>query len=150
MNALVRGSIAGVVATIPMTAVIAAGRLAGLIQTPPPKQITANAERDAGVHPSSMSRESFHASWLAAHLGFGAAAGAVFALIGRFLPGSERSEGLLYGLLVWATNYIGLLPSLGLYPGPTEDSTSRTVVMIVAHGVYGVALAETEDRLPGG
>src|SRR5919205_342278 len=128
MNALVRGSVAGVIATVPMTAVIAAGRAAGLLHTPPPQQITAKAEKEAGVPPSSFSRETFHASWLAAHVGFGAASGVVFSLVRGFLPGSRTSRGVIYGLLVWAANYVGIMPSLGLYPWPTEDSASRTVV----------------------
>src|SRR5438105_1259415 len=114
MNILIRGSIAGVIATIPMTIVIAAGRAAGLLQTPPPEQITARAEREAGVHPASLSDQSFHASWLAAHLGFGAGVGVVFSLVRGVLPGPRPAGGVIYGLLVWAATYAGVLPSLGL------------------------------------
>jgi uncharacterized membrane protein YagU involved in acid resistance len=112
----------------------------GLMRTPPPKQITASAEAKGDTQPQS--RSTFTASWVAAHLGFGMGCGAVFALIRRFLPGNAVLAGLLYGGAVWGVNYAGLLPALGLYPAPDDDSSTRTATMIAAHAVYGVSLAE--------
>jgi hypothetical protein len=41
---------------------------------------------------------------------------------------------------VWFQAYVGVLPELGLYPSPTEDNTSRQVVMAAAHVVYGATV----------
>jgi hypothetical protein len=46
----------------------------GLLQTPPPKQITKKFGRKGlGSDPESLPEPAFHATWLAAHLRYGAA-----------------------------------------------------------------------------
>src|SRR4051794_15884915 len=85
MHAVVRGAVAGIVATVPMTAFVLGARALGLIGTPPPRQIAANAAWTAGVR-DDMREEHFNAFWLATHLGYGAACGAVFALLRSILP----------------------------------------------------------------
>ena len=77
MQTLARGALAGLAATVPMTAVIGAGRAAGLMGTPPPVEITENVAEQAGEDPDRQSPE-FQAAWLAAHVGYGAACGVVF------------------------------------------------------------------------
>jgi uncharacterized membrane protein YagU involved in acid resistance len=144
MKTLLRGAIAGVLATGAMSVVIALGKVVGLLGTPPPKQVTANAGRQAGIPPRQVPQEAFTLSWLAAHVGFGVTLGVLYSLLRGLMPGPVG--GLIYGGIVWATNYVGILPELGLYPAPQNDSKSRMGVMIVAHAVYGVSLAELEDR----
>jgi hypothetical protein len=39
------------------------------------------------------------------------------------------------------------MPALGLYPWPEDDTKSRLGVMMLAHVVFGVSLAEVEPRL---
>ncbi|MBI4495122.1 MAG: hypothetical protein HY690_20295 [Chloroflexi bacterium] len=146
MNQLARGVLAGVLATLPMTAVIAAGRWARLLWTPPPVEITARAQQQTGVG-QRLPEPAFQVSWLAAHLGYGAACGLVYTLARRLLPRSPLAAGLAFGGAVWGVSYLGLMPALGLYPWPEQDSRSRTGVMIAAHGVYGMALAEAARRL---
>ena len=68
MQTLARGALAGLAATVPMTAVIGAGRAAGLMGTPPPVEITENVAEQAGEDPDRQSPE-FQAAWLAAHAG---------------------------------------------------------------------------------
>ena len=82
------------------------------------------------------------ARWVAAHLGFGAGAGIAYALGRSLFPRSRVLSGLAFGGAVWGISYVGLMPALGLYPAPDEDDPSRTAVMIAAHAVYGVTLAE--------
>ena len=146
METLARGALAGLAATVPMTAMIGAAQAAGLIGTPPPVEITENAAEQAGEDPDRQSPE-FQAAWLAAHIGYGAACGVVFAAIRPVLPRSDLVAGLLFGGAVWAVSYIGLLPSLNLYPAAEDDSNQRQVAMIAAHAVFGTALAGIEDRL---
>src|SRR5215208_4554353 len=146
MQTLARGALAGLAATVPMTVVIGAGRAAGLIGTPPPVQITENAAEQAGEDPNRQSPE-FQAAWLAAHTGYGAACGVIYSAIRPVLPRSDLVAGLLFGGVVWGVSYIGLMPSLNLYPSAEDDSNQQQAVMIAAHAVFGTALAQIEQRL---
>src|SRR6185312_8597161 len=96
METVLRGSMAGAAATVPMTLVIEAGRAVGWVRTPPPEQITANVAERAGKAPSRQN-PVFSAAWLAAHLGYGAACGALYALVRPLLPRSDVAAGLLFG-----------------------------------------------------
>lgn len=152
LRALIRGAGEGVVATGTMSLVMLGGKFLGLMQTPPPKQITANAERQSDVPPRSMPQPAFKLSWLLAHLGFGAACGALYVLAVNRLPLPGLLKGIAYGVAVWATNYLGVLPALELYPWPDQDSSGRVGAMIAAHIVYGATLATfspNRDALPG-
>ena len=71
----------------------------------------------------------------------------VFSAIRPVLPRSDLAAGLLFGAAVWGVSYIGLMPSLNLYPSAEEDSNQRQVVMIAAHAVFGTALATIEHQL---
>jgi putative membrane protein len=148
MDDRVRGLLAGIAATVPMTAVIAAGRAAGWLGSPPPKQISARlAER--GDVDDDLSPPAFDAAWFAAHFGFGGLCGAVYSSLRSFLPAAPPAAGLGYGLAVWTVSYGLLLPALGLYPSPRHDRPSRLAVMIAAHAVFGIALAEADRLLAG-
>jgi uncharacterized membrane protein YagU involved in acid resistance len=146
MQTLARGALAGLAATVPMTVVIGAGRAAGLMGTPPPVEITENVGEHAGEQPDRQSPE-FQAAWLAAHAGYGAACGVLFAAIRPLLPRSDLVAGLLFGGAVWGVSYIGVMPSLNLYPSAKDDSNQRQAVMIAAHAVFGTALATVERYL---
>jgi hypothetical protein len=145
MTRLVVGAIAGLTATVPMSIVIAIGRWARMLWTPPPKQIAGSAAKRAGVDPDPSS-EAFTVSWIAAHFGYGAACGAAYALVKPVLPSSPPIAGLLFGGAVWGVSYLGIMPALGLYPWPKDDSKSRVAVMIAAHAVFGVVTAQNEDE----
>src|SRR5688572_19499017 len=108
MHAAIRGAVAGVAATIPMTMVILGMRALGLIGTPPPKQITANAAATVGLH-DDVPEPHFSAVWLIAHLGYGAACGMVYALLRPHLPVPYTVTGLAVGEAIWSVSYLGLL-----------------------------------------
>jgi hypothetical protein len=129
------------VATAAMSVVIAAGKAAGLLETPPPKQITARAAHELGIPIHAIPQPAFTASWVLAHAGYGAATGVLYALSRPLLPKSRPLSGLLYGGAVWGISYLGVMPKLGLYPTPDDDRTSRSAVMIAAHAVYGTSLS---------
>ena len=149
MQDVVRGAVAGLVATIPMTVVIGAGRAAGFLRTPPPVEIKENLAEQAGEDPDRGS-PAFQVGWLSAHLGYGAACRAVYALMRPLLPRSNITAGLLFGGAVWSVSYMSLMPALHLYPEPHADSRWRQAVMIAAHGVFGTALAIIDSRLREG
>lgn len=140
------GAVAGLFGTAAMTVPILLGRRLGLLTTPPPVEITANVAHRTSLLPDP-SRPGFPLLWPAAHLAYGAGAGMGFVVIRDRLPARTALAGLLYGATVWAMSYLGILPALSLYPGPTQDSRSREAVMIVAHGVFGLSVAATTRHL---
>jgi uncharacterized membrane protein YagU involved in acid resistance len=79
--------------------------------------------------------QSVRAQVLAAHFGFGAAAGAIYAL----LP-SMRGRGALYGIGVWTLSYLGWVPGAGILGPAWRHPTERNLLMIAVHVVWGVAL----------
>lgn len=146
LDRVARGAIAGLIAACLMTPVIAGGRALRLLRTPPPAQITANLAERAGVDPEE-DHVAFHLVWLAAHGGYGVACGAGYVAVRPILPRSTPLAGLIYGGVIWGASYFALMPALGLYPWPEDDRKSRLGVMVLAHAVFGVSLAEVERRL---
>lgn len=145
-GSIVRGAVAGLAATGPMTLVIMSGKAVGLLHTPPPEQITKTAANKAQID-DNLSESGEDAAWLTAHFAYGAGCGAIYSLMRRWLPGSSVVSGLIFGGLVWFISYMGLLPGLRLYPKPEHDSNTRIAVMIAAHVVYGVTLAGLEQEI---
>ncbi len=146
MNAILRGALSGIVATVPMTVPIIVARRTGLISTTPPVQISANIAARTPLLPERR-HEGFPATWIVAHFGYGAACGTVYALAAPALPPVPAVKGLIFGELVWAVSYLGYLPAMKLYPAPDDDASPRTAVMIVAHAVFGLALGHLEHWL---
>ena len=146
MNSIARGALAGVIATGPMTVVIVAGKALGLMATPPPEQITAEVHEETGMQ-DEMQDSLFTASWVVAHLGYGAGCGALYAAARPALPASDAAAGIAFGGGVWGISYGAVMPALGLFPPLWHDRPSRQAVMAVAHGVYGAGLALLHRRL---
>ena len=141
MSGILRGALAGVVATVPMSAVMLAGdRFVG--RQPPEAIVRGVLEATPGEVPEAAVGPLV----LAAHLGFGAALGAVSAL----LPGRGPAKGVTLALAVYAASYQGWVPALGVLPRATRDRPGRPAVMVVAHVVHGVVLGALEDRLARG
>lgn len=146
-NGLVRGAVSGLIATLPMTAAIYAGKELGLLVRPPPREVTHHAEKHTNVE-QHLSQSTFTMTWLAAHFGFGASAGLVYSLVRPLLPSPTLLAGLAYGSAVWALFYTKILPDLGLYPPPQRDRLSRTATMVAAHFVFGSVTALLFRALP--
>lgn len=151
MNRLLAQGIAGAGATGFMTLVIGAAKGLSLFENPPPAEITrrAAAKTDASTTVESRDQPEFGITWMSAHAGFGALSGILYGQIQPHLPDAPVPMGLFYGGAVWAVNYLGIMPALGLYPAPERDTRERTAVMIAAHAVYGVSLALLQQRIPG-
>jgi hypothetical protein len=141
MNRLLLGAAAGAVATIPMTVVMETlhERLPGEPAQPlPPREITESLARKAGVD-DEVPEPDMQRLTLAAHVGYGAACGALFGLMApRNAPGAIGC-GLLFGLTVWAGSYVGWLPALNVRHHARHDPPARTGLMIAAHLVWGAA-----------
>lgn len=152
-NQVLCGAVAGVAGAVVMTIPIVVSQRLRLFHTPPPEEISDNVARRTWLLPDPSHRV-FPVLWIAAHLGYGATCGTLFSLLRRWLPGwlpgSARSAGPVFGLSVWAVGYLGFVPALRLYPWPANDSRPRQVVMIVAHGLFGLTVAGVDDRLRQG
>jgi len=133
------GGIAGVLATVVMSAWMLLADYLGWMREQPPRTSTSRVARTARM---PMSGARLDAATGLAHLGFGLVGGSVFGALSRRLPNMLTSMlvGIGYGLLIWATSYVAVLPSLNLMPGPAEGERGRTPVMVLAHVVYGAVL----------
>jgi uncharacterized membrane protein YagU involved in acid resistance len=139
---LVLGFIGGLVATGPMSVVMVLlhRRLPPAERYPlPPHEITTKAmESVPEAEPMDPAKHAA-LTWMA-HFGYGGAAGALYAGVQRWLP-RPPAGGLLFGMLVWAFSYLGLLPGLRVLTSATAHPARRNVLMIVAHLVWGGVLA---------
>lgn len=140
---LALGFMCGVVATGPMSVamVLLHRRLPARERYPlPPREITTKAVEQL-ARPGDVPASAFSAlTWLA-HFAYGGAAGALYAGSERRLPGGAGMRGLIFGLIVWAVSYLGLLPGLRVLTPATEHPVRRSALMIAAHLVWGWCLA---------
>ncbi len=149
MDRQLAASLSGFVATVPMTAAMAAFQkaLPAEDQAPlPPQQIVENAAAEAGVS-GDLNEEKLKTATLAAHFGYGAAVGAGYAAWAGKSGLAPVAEGALYGLFVWGGSYLGLAPATGLYRSAFDEAASRNALMIAAHVVWGGALGLIFDAL---
>lgn len=140
--AAAKGAAAGAVATVAMSACMLAAQKAGLMGRQPPAHIVraATGRKVDGPPLSALS--------IAAHLGFGSATGAVYAVAtvtgprsGTWRrPSADPRTGMAFGLAVWAVSYAGWVPALGILDPPSEDRLGRPTSMAAAHVVYGAVL----------
>ena len=150
MNATIQrttaGGLAGLVATVPMTLVMAAVErgLMPTLQPLAPKQIVRNtAKRVKGSHISRRKRNLL--GWIA-HFAFGTTTGAIYPLVSSAAPAPAAVKGGMYGLAVWAASYLGWLPAAGILPPATQHSRRRNVSLIAAHLVWGMTLGILVNR----
>ena len=143
MASIARGAAAGGLATLAMSVPMVLARRIGLLDRQPPEEITGRLAAAGGM-PTSGARLDIAAA--AAHLAFGSASGALFAVLRRRMRwiGESDRVGLGYGVAVWALAYRVVLPRVGLIRGTERAGAARDAVMLVAHGVYGLALGRLE------
>lgn len=79
------------------------------------------------------------------HVAYGSVLGALYGVLVPAEHAHGRS-GVGFGLLVWASNYGGLLPALGVLPPPHRDVPSHAVRLHLAHWVYGAVLGHLHGR----
>lgn len=121
-----------------MTAVMLGAQRLGRLGRMPPARIADAGLDAAGAEeaPAPVRR----ATTAALHLGFGAAAGALYAWGSARLGRRGPLAGAAFGTAVWAASYAGWVPALGILPPPHRDRPGRPASMILAHWVYGAAL----------
>ncbi|WP_192936130.1 hypothetical protein [Sinorhizobium medicae] len=131
---IVSGALAGMAATMAMT--MAMRRLHALLDSRedyplPPREIIEQTG-------SADDEENARADTLAAHFGFGALAGAIFALFPTWKGG-----GMLYGLGIWGISYLGWIPAAQILAPAWRHPLHRNLLMIAVHLVWGATLAKS-------
>lgn len=145
MRALIRGAVAGTVATGVMSGLMLGARQLGVTGELPPETITSKLLNRAGVHRSPEQQDAV-ATLL--HFAFGAGAGAAFAPIARRLPVPSVPLGIAYGSAIWGVSYMGWVPMFGIMPAAHDDRRGRQVVMFAGHVLYGAVLGALVGRKP--
>lgn len=143
MLRLLSGALAGVAATVAMTAAMRhlAERLPPEERYPlPPREIIGSvAGEDPEIAPGAATEgdQPMAAASLAAHALYGAATGALFAL----QPRRGLHEGVGYGVAIWTASYLGWLPAAGVLKPATQHPAGRNMLMLASHLVWGATLA---------
>lgn len=136
---LAKGTLAGIVATVPMTVAMGLGRRSGLLRRLPPEEITDRLL--ASAETTMPNREQRQSVAGLVHFATGATLGAIFAAAPQPNQFTHRiALGVTYGLGVYALNYVGLAPKLHLMPPPSQDRPGRQVTTLAAHLVFGATL----------
>ncbi len=143
LTRLLTGVLSGMAATGVMSLVMATAQRLGAMGEPPPRRLTRRVLSPLG--PLKPKGPALDAAALLAHFAFGGCMGGIFGLLPeRF---KTQAGGRLFGLGVWAVNYAGILPQLGLMPPARKDRFGRPSSMVAAHLAYGTALAAIEREL---
>ncbi|HLX57933.1 MAG TPA: DUF1440 domain-containing protein [Ktedonobacteraceae bacterium] len=143
------GTLAGFVATIPMTIFMLATQRflpKGQRYDLPPEIITKELAHRANVR-QHMNKQQVSGATLISHFGYGAVMGAIYSPLGKRVPLPAIVQGILFGLVVWIGSYLGLLPLLGISASGQKEPVRRNLMMIAAHVVWGTAMGATADVL---
>jgi uncharacterized membrane protein YagU involved in acid resistance len=146
---VLKGTLAGFVATIPMTVFMLATQRflpKGQRYDLPPEIITKELAYRAHVR-HHLNKQQVLGATLVSHFGYGASMGAVYSLLGKRRPLPTVVQGVLFGLVVWAGSYLALLPLLGMSESGQSEPVRRNLMMIAAHVVWGTTLGATADVL---
>jgi hypothetical protein len=149
-NSVVRGALAGAVATVPMTWMMITGRQylpeSELRRPLPPAELLEDIERKTGV---ALDSESHRAAVYVSHFGYGAFSGVVFALtLGRIRKVPVWLSAPGFGLAVWAASYLGWIRAAGSGAEARRSSSERNSLMVVSHLIWGLAIASLIRRKP--
>jgi hypothetical protein len=132
---LTQGAVAGVVATAAMSAAMVASRRLGLVKKTAPRVIT-----ESSVMAQSAFEPLTKTATAAAHIGFGAASGAVFGVVNRRLPGPRLLRGIIFAALIMVLSYQGWVPMATALPPLDDQTAGRRASLLISHVVYGVVL----------
>ncbi len=72
------------------------------------------------------------------HFAYGATTAVLYSLAEWRVPLGPLAKGPIFGALVWLVSYLGLLPALGVLNPATKHPTSRNLLMLVVHLVWGL------------
>ncbi len=124
-----------------------AAREAGLMSELPPHEIADKVVERSAAADDAGPQERRRLGWLA-HFGFGAATGALYAVLRNRIPtpGGPIFHGSTFALAVWAVSYLGWIPAIRFLPPATEDEPGRQPAMVAAHALFGAILGVLVER----
>lgn len=133
------GFVAGLAATVPMTATFSLAQRVGAIgQLPPTKAVKA-------IRPDLD--DQTQKRWASvAHFLVGGSAGAAYAVVTRRMP-RGIATGVLFGIGVWLIGYELAVPALTDMPRAHRDERRRAATILVAHLVYGSSLGRASRSI---
>jgi hypothetical protein len=140
------GAVAGAMATGPQSAVVWGLRRVGIYHGKPPPEAVSERPNDAAVQAGVLPPSFRGPAMVTEHIGFGAAAGALYGLLSTAIRPTPVT-GVLTGLAIWLTSYKGWIPALHIMPPPERDERGRQAALVIAHIAYGLSLAATYRRL---
>ena len=94
-----------------------------------------------------MNKKQVEAATLVSHFGYGAAMGMLYGASGKKIPLPSPVKGVLFGLVVWAASYLGLLPLIGMAESGQREPGKRNLMMIAAHVVWGATMGFVAEVL---
>jgi len=147
----VEGSLAGLIATVPMTLfMLAVQYLLPQWQqyALPPERFTDKIAKRIGLR-KHMDKPQLLVASFVSHLGFGVAMGAIYGPLTRIVPLPSVLKGTVFGLVVWLAVYLGWLPAIGMSEAATKQPIQRNTLMIVAHLVWGAGTGGVMTLLEG-
>jgi uncharacterized membrane protein YagU involved in acid resistance len=145
MATILRGGVAGAMATVAMSVHMLWARRTDRVDALSPEHIT-DAAFDAASHEPSTTQHVLGTT--IAHLGFGSSTGSILAVAtrGRRVP---WWGGTAYGLAIAAVSYQGWVPALGILPPLRDAPRGRRNEILVSHVIYGNVLAGILNRTRG-
>jgi uncharacterized membrane protein YagU involved in acid resistance len=135
---LIIGGIAGFVGTMAMTAAMRRlhRRLPEKERYPlTPREIVDSSSKQVG---RPLAGEVAKDVTTAAHFAYGAAMGAVIAVLN---PDPKKRTGAAAGAAIWLASYMGWIPAVGTLEPATRHPARRNMLMIGVHLVWGAATA---------
>jgi uncharacterized membrane protein YagU involved in acid resistance len=149
VQAMLQGGLAGFVATGPMSVfMLATKRFLPRRHryALPPEIITEELAHRMHVR-WHMNKMEVEAATIVSHFGYGATMGMLYGTSAKLIPLPSPVKGVLFGLIVWAASYLGLLPLIGMSESGQREPGRRNLMMIAAHIVWGVTLGLVAEVL---
>jgi hypothetical protein len=134
-----RGGVAGLVGSAVMGGLFLAARTLGVVSKLAPEHITEAGMNEAGIDADEGTDD---VASVVAHLAFGAANGAVFGVVERWLPGPPVTRGLTYASGLLLASYEGWVPAAGILPPLRDQTPGGRWTLITGHAVYGAILGQ--------
>ena len=144
-----QGGLAGLNATGPMSLfMLATQRFLPKRQqyALPPEIITEELAHRTHVR-WHMNKRQVRAATLVSHCGYGAAMGLLYGVSGKKISLPSPIKGVLFGLVVWAASYLGLLPLIGMLESGQREPGRGNLMMIAAHVVWGGTMGLVAEAL---
>ena len=134
-----RGTLAGLGATVVLSGLREVWAKTGLVFETAPMQVVDRMEEVGLV--GDLSPRGRRLLGAIAHFAYGAGTGAAFGLLRKDIgaPGEEAAVGSALGVLAWGAGWSSWLPLTGVHRPPWAQKSSRVLLPVIDHAVFGLA-----------